>query len=79
MYFEFSKSYSVILSSNDVSPIEEEEEERLQGHTLKMLIFKTTAEGATGQYIKIRQGTLKSNLTLNALLRVCESHVQSCN
>lgn len=31
MYFEFSKSYSVILSSNDVSAIKEEKEEGRQG------------------------------------------------
>lgn len=37
MYFEFSKSYSVILSSNDVSAIkvEEEEEEGAAGKKLE--------------------------------------------
>lgn len=36
MYFEFSKSYSVILSSNDVSAIKEEKEEGRQGWSLTM-------------------------------------------
>lgn len=44
MYFEFSKSYSVIRSSNDVSPIIEEEEEWWQGQSWKMYIFKLTAD-----------------------------------